>query len=363
MRRNLLVRRACIGLILCGCLVGAVHSQSTSLPLWAYGYITPPAAPGDYSNKCLERPSGCDRPGGLPVDPQNTLRHLAGSDRTFTVAQINSRYDPADWFPNDHPPMPDIVAHGKESIGARACGICHLPNGKGLMQNGGVAGLQADYILQQLADFKSGKRHSADLNKANAFEMQAIARNLTDAEAEAAAAYFSSLKFTKWVRVIESTTVPKFTATVNGLFLKDEGTDTLPLGNRVVEMPESTYDTNILRNPRSGFVAYVPVGSLKKGETLVTTGGETYVGGKPVKGPTLECGTCHGPDLRGREMREGGFAPPIAGRSPSYLARALYDFKLGGRSGSAARIMTPTVQNLSENDVIAIVAYVASLEP
>jgi cytochrome c553 len=363
MRRNLLVKSACIGLILCGSLMGTVYSQGAGLPLWAYGYITPPAAPGDYSNKCLERPSGCDRPGGLPVDPQNTVRRLAGSDREFTVAQINSRYNPADWFPNDHPPMPDIVAHGKESIGARACGICHLPNGKGLMQNGGVAGLPADYILEQLADFKSGKRHSADLNKANAFEMQAIARNLTDAEAEAAAAYFSSLKFTKWVRVIESTTVPKFTATVNGLFLKDEGTDTVPLGNRVVEMPESTYDTNILRNPRSGFVAYVPVGSLKKGETLVTTGGETYAGGKVVKGPTLECGTCHGPDLRGQVMREGGFAPPIAGRSPSYLARALYDFKLGSRSGSAARIMRPTVQNLSENDVIAIVGYVASLEP
>ena len=210
MRRNLLVRSVCIGLILCGCFAGVVFSQGASLPLWAYGYITPPAAPEDYSNKCPgDRPRDCDRPGGLPVDPQNTIRHLAGSDGAFTVAQINARYNPADWFPNDHPPMPDIVAHGKEAIGARACGICHLPNGKGLMQNGGVAGLQADYIVQQLADFKSAKRHSADLNKANAFEMQAIARNLTDAEMEAAAAYFSSLKFTKWVRVIESTMVPK----------------------------------------------------------------------------------------------------------------------------------------------------------
>ena len=100
--------------------------------------------------------------------------------------------------------MPDIVAHGKEANGVRACGICHLPNGKGLMQNGSVSGLPRDYILQQLGDFKSGKRHTADPNKANGYEMQAIARNLTDAEAQAAADYFSSVKYTKWVRVVES---------------------------------------------------------------------------------------------------------------------------------------------------------------
>jgi cytochrome c553 len=233
----------------------------------------------------------------------------------------------------------------------------------GLMQNGSVAGLPADYILQQLGDFKSGLRHSADTNKANAFEMAAIARNLTDEEMKAAAGYFSSLKFRKWMRVVESTTVPKFTATVNGLFLKDEGDETQPLGNRLVEMPESTYDTNILRNPRSGFVAYVPIGTLMKGQNLVTTGGAATVDGKTVRGPTLACGTCHGPDLHGMELKGIGIVPPIAGRSPSYLARAVYDFKLGTRNGASAKFMLPTVARLSEDDVIAIAAYVSSLEP
>src|SRR5262245_26313735 len=294
-----------------------VHAQMTTIPLWAYGYIAYPPMPGDYTMKCQgERADPCDRPGGLPTDPNNTPRTLAGSDRTFTVAQINARYNPADWFPNDHPSMPEIVAHGKEATGVRACGICHLPNGKGLMQNGSVSGLPRDYILQQLGDFKSGKRHTADPNKANGYEMQAIARNLTDAEAQAAAEYFSSVKFTKWVRVVESDTAPMFTATVNGLFLKSEGTETVPLGKRIVEMPESTYDTNILRNPRSGFVAYVPIGSLKRGEALVTTGGATMVDGKRVAGPTLACGTCHGQDLRGMELPGAGMVPPIAGRSP-----------------------------------------------
>jgi cytochrome c553 len=329
------------------CAAVVVSTQMPMLPLWAYGYITYPATPGDYTTKCQgERADPCDRPGGLPTDPNNTPRTLQGSERTFSVAQINARYNPADWFPNDHPPMPDIVAHGKEANGVRACGICHLPNGKGLMQNGSVSGLPRDYILQQLADFKSGKRHTSYPNKANGYEMQAIARNLTEAEAQAAADYFSSVKYTKWVRVVESEIVPKFTATVNGLFLKDESNETIPLGNRIVEMPEDTYQTNILRNPRSGFVAYAPVGSVKKGEALAKT-----------------CATCHGADLRGQTMPNGVIVPTIAGRSPSYIGRAIYDFQQGARAGKNAALMKPSVQKLSEDDTIAIAAYVASLEP
>jgi len=337
-----MTRHACIWLILCAG-VAATASAQAAFPLWAYGYITLPATLADYSTRCPgDQPAPCDRPGGLPVDPQNTIRHLEGSDGAFTVAQINYRFGPADWFPNDHPPMPDVVAHGKEAKGARACGLCHLPNGKGLMQNGGAAGLPSAYILQQLADFKSGKRHSADLNKANSFEMAAIARSLTDEESKAAADYFASLKFTKWIRVVESDTVPKFTATVNGLFLKEDGDETAPLGNRIVEMPEDTYQTNILRNPRSGFVAYVPVGSVKKGETL-----------------TQACATCHGQGLRGGV----GAMPPIAGRSASFLGRAMYDYKLGTRAGTLAQLMKPVVETLTDDDVLAIVAYVSSLEP
>ena len=342
MRRLLL-----IGLIAASAVI-ALRAQMDALPLWAYGYIALPATPGDYTMKCQgERADPCDRPGGLPTDPNNTPRTLAGSDRTYTVAQINARYNPADWFPADHPPMPDIIAHGKEANGMRACGICHLPNGKGLMQNGSVSGLPREYILQQLGDFKSGKRHTADPNKANGYEMQAIARNLTDAEAQAAADYFSSIKYTKWVRIVESDSVPKFSVTVNGLFLKDEDNETAPLGNRIVEMPEDTYQTNILRNPRSGFVAYAPVGSIKKGEAIVTN---------------AKCGTCHGADLRGM-MLKTVVVPPIAGRSPSYIGRALYDFQQGARSGANAALMKPAVQKLSEDDAIAISAYVASLEP
>jgi cytochrome c553 len=55
--------------------------------------------------------------------------------------------------------------------------------------------------------------------------------------------------------------------------------------------------------------------------------------------------------------------PPIAGRSPSYIGRALYDFQQGARGGASAVFMKAAVQKLSEDDVIALAAYVASLEP
>src|SRR5216110_2887675 len=86
-----------------------------------------------------------------------------------------------------------------------------------------------------------------------------------------------------------------------------------PIGNRIIETPDKAHDTEFLRNPRSGFTAYVPPGSLKKGEALVKEGA-TASGGK-----VTACTICHGSDLRGL-----GPLPTLAGRSPSYLARQLY---------------------------------------
>ena len=98
-----------------------------------------------------------------------------------------------------------------------------------------------------------------------------------------------------------------------------------------------------MRDPRSGFVAYVPVGSIKKGEELVKTGGA---------GKTLQCAICHGPDLNGI-----GPVPGIASRSPSYMARKLNDMKQGTRNGVMAALMKPVVINLSSEDILNIVAY------
>ena len=104
-----------------------------------------------------------------------------------------------------------------------------------------------------------------------------------------------------------------------------------------------------LRDPHSGFVAYVPVGSLAKGEALVTAGG----GGK-----TIPCGICHGPDLKGL-----GDVPDIAGRSPSNIARQLYYMQTGERSGDSVALMKAVVDKLNGDDIVAIAAYVTSRDP
>ena len=319
-------------------------------PLWAYGYKQVPKDPQDWSGRCPgNTPRDCDRPGGMPTDQTGEKLTIPGTNKFFTVAEITSPYRPADWYPEDHPPMPPIVANGKEATRFRACAICHYPNGLGLMQNGPVAGLRPDYFIRQLTEMANGKRKSADINKANAWEMAAMARNLTPDEAQQAADYFASLPYKQWIRVIESPTVPVFTATINGLFLDAPGDETEPIGRRIVEMPEDSYQANMLRNPRVGLRAYVPPGSLKAGETLVMTGGN---------GKTQACGTCHGPDMRGTAI-----APPLAGRHPGYMARQLYDFQVGARNGDMAVMMKPSVEKLTEDDLIAITAYLASLKP
>ena len=273
---------------------------------------------------------------------------VEGSDLSFTQTQITAPFSPADWFPGDHPIMPDIVAYGREDIGMRACAICHLPNGQGLMQNAPVAGLSVDYFLRQLDDFATGARQTTDTHKANGFEMAAMARALTPEQAREIAEYYGSIPFKPWVSVIESETVPRFQASRNGLFTKLEGDETEALGMRLIELPVSTYATNNLRNPRSGMVAYAPIGSLAKGEALVTTGGDN----------SMECLTCHGPDLRGTAI-----APPIAGRQPSYIGRQLYDLQQGNRAGPMAAMMKPAVDSLTPEDIIAISAYVAAQNP
>jgi cytochrome c553 len=55
--------------------------------------------------------------------------------------------------------------------------------------------------------------------------------------------------------------------------------------------------------------------------------------------------------------------PSIAGRSPSYVVRQLYDMKSGARAGAGALQIKPVVANLSIYDIIAIAAYISSLEP
>jgi cytochrome c553 len=324
------------------------ESTYTGLP-WAYGFAisAPPGEPA----RAPARGRGVGAP-AAPTEENEALRHLPAATTAFSLKQIDDNFGPADWFPGDHPQMPEPVAHGRKPD-VPACGFCHYPNGKGRPNNAGPAGLPAAYILQQLEDFKGGARKSWDTRKRNTNQMITIAKGLNDDEMKVAAEYFASMKWTPWIKVVETETVPKtqFLGGGGGLSAPLEGAEagTEPIGHRLVEVPANPEETEPLRNPRSGFIAYVPVGTLKKGEALVTKGGD---------GKTVACAACHGEGLKGN----GNF-PSLAGRSPSYLARQLYDMQHFTRVGPGSQLMQQVVEKLSEDDILAITAYIASLAP
>jgi cytochrome c553 len=94
--------------------------------------------------------------------------------------------------------------------GIRACALCHFPNGTGKPENAPVTGTSVIYFMNQMADFKNGLRHTADKNKANAWEMPVMAAALTPEETKQAAEYFASIKYYPKNHVVEATEVPKF---------------------------------------------------------------------------------------------------------------------------------------------------------
>jgi cytochrome c553 len=240
--------------------------------------------------------------------------------------------------------MPSIVAQGRREAQITACALCHYPNGKGRPENAGIAGLPSSYFVQVMTDFKNGVRNSSDSRKTNTARMAAFAKAMTNDEIESAAAYFSSMKWTPWVKLVEADSVPK-TRIAGGMFVALEGADAgyEPIAGRIIEVPENAEATEMLRNPRSGFIAYVPRGAIKRGEALATRG---------------QCSLCHGTNLEGL-----GPVPGIAGRSPTYAVRQLYDMRYGARAGVWSELMKRVVSPLTTDDMVSVAAYVASRTP
>jgi cytochrome c553 len=316
------VRHLALPAIILGAVGALAQAPADKLPLWAY--------PSHFVK--------------APADA--TVEHLPGSKASYTKAEIGDIFVVPDWYPDGHPPMPDIVAHGRKPD-VYSCGHCHLPNGQGRPENASVTGLPAEYIVAQMADFKNGLRKSSDPEMASVTNMVKLSKSITDEEIKAAAAYFSSFKLKPWIRVIEVEEVPK-TTPAGGMMVVTPGAGKEPIGDRVIEVSENLERTE-LRDPTSGFIAYVPKGSLEKGKALVTTGGD---------GKTMACTMCHGPDLKGT-----GNIPSIAGRSPSQMARQLIDFQTGARNGAMAPMMKGVVSKLKIEDIVAITGYLASQTP
>jgi cytochrome c553 len=273
------------------------------------------------------------------IDERVGPQHVPGSSKSYTQDQIDNFVDVPDWFPDEHAPMPKIVSHGADG-GVLGCASCHLGSGLGHPESANLAGVSAAYIERQLADFKAGNRMGEAMND--------MARNLTDEDARQAAEWFAALKPKVWQSVVETDRVPKTFVNMHLMRMPLPGGGDEPIGNRIIEMPQDISRAES-RDPHSGFIAYVPKGSLAKGKEFVTTGG----GGK-----TIQCTICHGPSLNGL-----GEVPAIAGHSPMYLFRQLYYFKDGSRHGSMGALMKGVVAKMTQDDMLAVAAYVGSLQP
>jgi cytochrome c553 len=274
----------------------------------------------------------------LPPEPPGP-KQVEGSAKSYTPGQIDDLLNPPDWFPEAHKPAPTIVQKGHG--GALACGACHLMSGFGHPESADLTGFTADYFVQQMADFKAGVRKDYA-------RMNGIAKELSDQEIREAAEWFASLPRGKWVRVVEAAMVAKtFVGQGRMRFVDPNNAGMEPIGARIIMLPEDQTKAR-LRDPRSGFVAYVPPGSLAKGRALVNGGG----------GKTVACSVCHGDGLKGLAN-----VPRLAGLHPIYVARQLHLFKEGDRTGPDAPLMKKPVANLTAADILNLSAYIASLTP
>ena len=300
------------------------------VPAWLFP-IPPPTAPP--SAEALRDPA--------PL-------HVPGSDVSFTLAQTRDLFAVPDWFPAEHAPMPAAVEFGRKPD-AYACGFCHLPDGRGRPENATVAGLPAEYIVRQVRDYASHLRRSAwaDPPYKPTVLMLQVAEAVTDADLAAAAAYFAAQPLRqRRAEVIEAASIPRVHVAA-WLYVADAAGGEESLGERIVEMPLD-FERHERRDPNTPYVAYVPLGSLERGQAIATTSRD----GAPT------CTSCHGPDLRGI-----GLVPALAGRSPTYLLRQLVAFRTGARGGDASVPMQPIVSTLEIGEMIAVAAYAGSLPP
>lgn len=298
------------------------------LPAWAY---TPPV------------PGAPPPPSALPAEDTAVVR-IPGTDKTFTRGELRAQKETMDWHPEDRRgTAPDIVRFGKQ--GVRQCNLCHLPDGAGRPENAPISSLHPAYFMQQMQDFRDGLRKSADPRKANTNLMIGFAKATSVEEDRAAAEFFARQPYPRRITVVESKTAPKVRMQ-GGMHMAvpaAEGGGMEPIAaDEIVEVPDDNLRAEA-RDTRMGWTAYVPPGTLARGKQVAARG---------------QCATCHGSNLEGI-----GPVPALAGRSPSYAMRQLFDFKTGARRGPWGELMKPVVAGLSVEDLMAVSAYASSLQP
>lgn len=317
MKRNAVL--ACLPGVLALAAIGYSQQQAGKELIWAYP--VPENAPAAAEDKAP--------------------KHIPGSAKAYTQAQIDDQFNPPDWFPEEHGSLPRLLTRG---VQAQACGSCHLMSGSGHPESADLAGQPYEYMLRQMADFRHDLRKDPMAYDASgrAARMNNIAAGIPDEEMREAVKYFASLKPQVWYKVVETREVPKTWVNGGRMRLPLPGGGTEPLGNRIMTLPQEPARVES-RDPHSGFIAYVPVGSIKKGEELVKKN---------------NCAICHGDGLKGL-----GDIPRIAGVHPIYVVRQLYNFQIGANSSSAAAPMKKVVEKMNQEDMLAIAAYTGTLAP
>jgi cytochrome c553 len=276
--------------------------------------------------------------------PGPLTKSVPGSQQAFADVQMFDRTGAVDWFPTEHPPLPTAV---KGQLPVYACGFCHLPEGAGRPENAALAGLPYEYLKRQVSDMR------ADLRKAPSEKFGPAAnmiltihhKDLSLPDVDEALKYYSQLTYHKHTKVVEATHTPRV-STNSFVYVFDKSAARIPLGERIIEGPDD-FERFEMRDPNVSFTAYVPVGAIPRG-AAIAQGSDGRA----------SCESCHGPGLKGSAI-----GPPIAGRPVTPTFRQLYGFQSGTRDGSNAALMKAVVVSLTQSDMIALAAYVGSLDP
>jgi cytochrome c553 len=237
------------------------------------------------------------------------------------------------------PPMPEAVATGKPL----PCMQCHLANGGSHPESAAIAGLSVSYIIEQVHAFRDGERVDVRTGR-----MVQVAKIISEKDLKEAAEYYAAIGPARqqWIKTIASNEVPRGPAPFGGggfrYHAPEGGTEPLPVG-MVVETAEDDDLVRARDQLSGGFVQYANAEDLALGEKVAAASA---------------CGTCHGGDYKGK-----GDVPRLAGQHSLYLIRQLKDMQTGARKDKSVALMKPVVDHLSDREIVAVSAYLASKSP
>ncbi|MBC7520814.1 MAG: cytochrome C-binding protein [Sandarakinorhabdus sp.] len=273
-------------------------------------------------------------PAAAASAPANRIVGVPGSTVRVTQDQLHDFAKVVDWHPDSHPQPPPIILQAQTPQGY-ACGFCHMPGGEGRPENASLAGLPLAYIIAQTKAFRGGTRHSARADWFPTTAMQRAITAATDAEIAQAAGYFSQQPFRSRLAVVETATVPATRPL--GYILAPVDGPREPIAGRIIEVPDDL-EAFENRDSFSRFTAYVPPGSIARGEAVADR---------------IGCLACH-------DEQMGGWGP---GRSPSYVLRQLRAFKSNARADADAAPMQAVVEQLSPSEMVDVSAWLADQPP